>query len=413
MIKLFKAWTLVLLALTAQTAFAASVATGEPLKLIARVDHLDGLAREPMVVQHPTGPVFVTGFGSQVTGTDWTAPPPRWRRDDEGETWSRVFVGSTDQGARGNSDVDLAVGPDGTLYFFAMGFNRETRSGTHVTMGVSRNVGASWQWHELSSTPMDDRPWVATTPTGQVHAIWNDGKGVRHSLSTNDGRSWKEQPRISPTGGSSHLATGPAGEVAVRLTPVSASGNQVDAETNAVAISTDAGSTWVITAAPGNAPWTADSETSVPRWVEPLAWGPAQTLYAFWSEGKTVKLGWTQDLGKSWVSTVIAEEPGVAFFPYLQSDLKGQLAATWFVRTGQSLTAQLAHIDVRGSAPIVRRAAPFTPLSWTEDPTEPLPDPAGEYVPVLLMDNNRLAVVTPVQDRKNHRWGFTWWLFSY
>lgn len=406
-----KPWILLLLAMTAQAAFPATVTSGDSLKLIARVDHLDGLAREPMVVQHPTGPVFVSGFGSQVTGTDWTKPPPLWRSDDEGKSWSRVSVGNSAQGAQGNSDVDLTVGPDGTLYFFVMGFNRETRMGTHVTMGVSRNLGTSWQWQRLSQTPMDDRPWVGATPAGGVHAIWNDGKGVRHSVSTNAGRSWDEQARISPTGGSSHLATGPNGELAVRITPMSASGNRMNAETNEVAISTDAGHSWVRSAAPGNAAWPPES--SVPRWVEPLAWGQNQTLYALWSEGTTVKLGWTQNMGTSWESVVVAEEPGLAFFPYLQSNHQGQLAATWFVRQEQSLTAQLAHIDLSDTSLTVRRAAPFTPLAWTEDPDQPLPDPAGEYVPVLMMDNNRLAVVTPVQDLRNNRWGFTWWLFGY
>lgn len=407
-----KLWVLLLLLAITSSVHPDSIVEGDALKLIARVDHLDGLAREPMVAQHPGGAVFVSGFGSQVRATDWTVPPPLWRSDDEGQTWARVAVGTSEQGAQGNSDVDLIVGADGTIYLLAMGFNRTTGKGTHIAIGVSHNVGTTWQWNQLSASPMDDRPWVAASPSGRVHAIWNNGKGVHHSVSDNAGRSWKEQDKISKAGGSSHLAIGPGGEIAVRITPLSASGNQFDPDVNHVAISTDAGRTWQASPAPGNAVWSPDAGESIPRWVEPVAWGTEQTLYALWSEGNGMTLGWSTDLGTSWQTTVIAEEPGLAFFPYLISNHRGELAATWFVRDGASLTARLAHIDVRSSNPVVRRAAPFVPLSWTEAEHQQ-PHPGGEYVPVLFMDKNRLAVVTPVQDLRNDRWGFTWWMFSY
>lgn len=81
---------------------------GNGLQLISRVDHFDTLAREPMVVRHQSGALFVAGYGSQLTGTDWTAPPLLWKSTDNGNSWERVDVGSSSAGAQGNSDVDLA-----------------------------------------------------------------------------------------------------------------------------------------------------------------------------------------------------------------------------------------------------------------------------------------------------------------
>jgi hypothetical protein len=75
--------------------------TADPLVLSAPVDHLDALAREPMVVEHPGGALFVTGYGDSV--------PHLWRSSDRGGTWSPVNVGTEADGAAGNSDVDLDI----------------------------------------------------------------------------------------------------------------------------------------------------------------------------------------------------------------------------------------------------------------------------------------------------------------
>ena len=127
------------------------------------VHHLEGLAREPMVVEHPDGTLFVSGYGG---GDDPDSPPQLWKSGDGGASWVTVDVGTTADGARSNSDVDLAVGPDGTLYFIAMGFDRTTLEGTHVAIGVSHDVGASWTWTSLSEDRFDDRPWVEVAHGG-------------------------------------------------------------------------------------------------------------------------------------------------------------------------------------------------------------------------------------------------------
>src|SRR5262249_47720226 len=82
------------------------------LSLRFQADHPDIIGREPIVIQDPRGTLFASGYG-------WgEAKHPSLRKsDDRGRTWSRVDVGDSAQGAIGNSDVDLAVAPDGTLYF--------------------------------------------------------------------------------------------------------------------------------------------------------------------------------------------------------------------------------------------------------------------------------------------------------
>src|SRR5687768_910929 len=240
--------------------------TPSRLILSGPLEHVDELAREAMVVEHPDGTLFVTGYGAPV--------PHLWRSADKGATWARVNVGTEKDGAAGNSDVDLAVAPDGTLYFIAMSYDRKVFEGTQIAIGSSRDAGATWTWTTLSKTRYDDRPWVEVTPDGVAHAIWNDGKGVSYAVSRDRGGTWNEQPRIHDQGGSSHLAVGPRGEIAVRISPVSASANVNHAGVDLVAVSPDGGATWTKHAPPGQRGWTFPfvEDDPMPRWVDPLAW---------------------------------------------------------------------------------------------------------------------------------------------
>ena len=144
------------------------------------IDHLGVAAREPMVVEHPDGTLFVAGYGERT--------PTLWKSRDRGVTWARVNVGTPSDGAIGNSDVDLAVARNGTLYFVTMVFDpaavpdppatRAAGQGTHISIGTSKDLGTTWRWKLLSDTPRDDRPWVEVAPDGTAHVIWNDGTGT-------------------------------------------------------------------------------------------------------------------------------------------------------------------------------------------------------------------------------------------
>ena len=85
------------------------------------VHYTGSLAREPMIVEHPSGSLFVTGYNNK------SVSPQLWRSENGGATWEPVNVGTPAEGADGDSCVDLAIGPDGTIYFMAMEYGPNTQ----------------------------------------------------------------------------------------------------------------------------------------------------------------------------------------------------------------------------------------------------------------------------------------------
>jgi hypothetical protein len=326
-----------------------------------------------------------------------------------------VEVGSAEQGARGNSDVDLAVTRTGTLYFVTMTFDGKLSQGTDINIGVSRDIGASWTWTRLSQTPLDDRPWVDVAPDGTAHVVWNDGEGVSHAVSTDDGNTWTERSRIHAQGGSSHLAIGPKGEVAVRITPHSASGFKDHPDADFIAVSVDAGKTWQRHRAPGQRTWTPMMQLKnggLPRWVEPVAWDAAGALYSLWTDPAGIRLARSTDRGTTWQQWLIGETKGAtAFFPYLIANEAGQLAATWFTAQlpgNVNLRTHVARISIKGDAQPQVAAAP--PFRFDAVNGSGNPETAGEYVPVTFLRDGTLGIVTAIQNVKANRLGFSWWI---
>ncbi|MBS0393840.1 MAG: exo-alpha-sialidase [Proteobacteria bacterium] len=412
---------LVLALATSGAAAGEGEGAGAQLAVTLHVEQVGYPAREPMLAELPDGTLFITGYAGAVhaesTGEPQTVPR-LWKSTDRGAHWTSVNVGTERDGAVGNSDVDLAVARDGTLYLVTMGYDRKAGEGTHVAVGVSGDAGSTWRWTMLSKQRLDDRPWVAVEPNGTAHVIWNDGAGVQHALSRDRGASWSRPQRVHPEGGSSHLAAGPRGELAVRVVPLSASGRMYSEHADLVAVSTDGGATWRDRAVPGRRTW-APVEGTTPRWVEPVAWDAAGDLYLLWTEASRVWLARSRDQGASWASWVIAEAGGddLAYFPYLVARGAGDLAASWFSGAGEQLRFHACAVRVggAGSRPRVACSSPLTADSWAPSA---LPDslararsPAGEYVPVALLTDGELAVASPIQDAQAARYGFSFWRF--
>ena len=384
--------------------------TPRTLTMQPAVDYVGLRAREPMVVEHPSGTLFVAGYGNEST-------PTLFKSGDGGASWQPVDVGTQADGALGNSDVDLAVAPDGTLYFASMTYDRKVLEGVRIAIGVSADVGRTWRWSLLSQTRFDDRPWVEVTPDGVAHVIWNDGDGVCHAVSRDRGSTWTELARVHPKGGSSHLAVGPNNEVAVRIVPLSASGNRFDPGVDLIAVSTDHGTSWRKEPAPGERTWVAMDDPrseQQPRWVEPLAWDARGALYSMWGEGRQLWLARSTDQGRGWTRWPIAQAADQTYFPYLIAQGAGQLAATWFTGPVASLEAHVARIRAAdtGAAPELAPAPPFRPDAWRrgQKPGEARArDTAGEYFPVAFLRDGSLGVVTTIQDDQRNRYGFSWW----
>jgi catechol 2,3-dioxygenase-like lactoylglutathione lyase family enzyme len=399
---------------------AREMAAPWTLALAAPIDHLDVVAREPMIVEHPDGSLFVGGFGASRVKENRTDELTLWKSRNGGTTWTRVDVGPEApraQGAIGNSDMDLAVARDGALYFVTLFFDVEKYEGRQVSVGVSKDAGATWKWTLLSKTRFDDRPWIKVAPGGTAHVIWNDGAGVCHAESQDGGLIWTQRERIHPQGGSSHFAMGPKGEMAVRITPFSASGNRYDEGVDLVAVSTDGGVTWRKHAAPGVRDWAAlaasDNE-SIPRWVEPLAWDVRGALYSLWTGTGGVWLARSSDQGETWTTWGISEGPEPAFYPYLVARRPGEMAATWFSAKQEVVQAHAARIDVGdgGAPPRVVESPPFEPDCWLEGRSPdapPLRSTGGEYLAACFLHRGGLAVVSPIENRRDKRFGFSFW----
>ncbi|GEM_PF-776118 len=365
----------------------------------------DRPVREPMIARHPEGDLFVAGYRRS---TDPNMSPQLWRSQDGGETWLPVDVGSVADGARGNSDVDLAVGPDGTLYFVVMGYDRGAFEGVHIVIGASTDRGDSWRWHTLAQERNSDRPWVGVADDGVAHVIWNDGRGVRYAVSDDRGQSWQTRPRIHPQGGSSHLAIGPKGELAVRVVPISAAGRQVHPGVDHIAVSLDGGDSWSSQALPEPLEWSSNlgQDGKLPRWVEPLAWDQRGRLYSLWSSGREVKLAWSVDQGVTWQSTTLQVEESNAYYPYLIARGDGEVAATWFVGEGDELAVRLAYAQgsfANGATPAISLAQLFQQPAWLEVNGEVRRDTGGEYLPISWLDDGRVAVAAVAQHGNGDR----------
>lgn len=357
-----------------------------------------------MVVEHPDGSLFVGSYGN----------PPRptlWKSSDHGATWKRLDVGAESDGAIGNSDVALAVAPDGTVYFVNLFFDRTKKEGSQVSIGVSRDAGKTWRWSVLSKEKFVDRPWVGVTKNGVAHVVWSDETGVHHASSRDRGANWPEGPRVFHTGGSSHLAVARSGELAVHISPAYAGGLKFAPGVDQIMISADGGKSWRSRPAPGERQWS-EKEAFPFRWVEPLAWDDSGVLYSFWTNPEGLWLGCSADRGGNWTTSNLAKSEDPVYFPYLIGRRHGDLAASWFSGRGDTLRFHVGKIDATDCAkPRFLQAAPIEIDSWDRG-TPPQRGPAGEYAGVTFLRDGGIGATTPIFNIAKSRLGFTWLRFG-
>jgi hypothetical protein len=105
----------------------------------------------------------------------------------------------------------------------------------------------------------------------------------------------------------------------------------------------------------------------------------------------------------------------VAYYPYLVARGPGELAATWFSGWTGTWQAHVARIDVSegGAPPRMVESPPIKPDSWRQNRTwpedPPTRDTAGEYLVVSFLHTGGLVVVSPIQNWREKRFGFSLW----
>lgn len=404
--------TILIFQLLALHAFISLGQQPSQLVIKNKVDHLETLAREPMVAQHPNGDLYVTGYRNNGD------IPQLWKSTNMGASWELVDVGTFEDGAQGNSDVDLIIDDEGNIYLLSMtytkfpenleGFDFSTVKGSQVTLGISRDEGETWKWQFISQRDYDDRPWITESSNGNLHIIWNDGKGVHYSTSTDQGETWQLQTDVYPKGGSSFLTAGNSGRLAVRVAPLSASGVKIDEDVDLARISLDQGQNWSDVAVPGERTWEQDL-SGVPRWVEPMVWDENNRLLLLWSEGTELKLGISSDNGKNWQEHLVMSHVDTLYFPYMVSN-NDQLLCTWVSGFRNEIKHHAAVLQIKSdgiqAAFLESQQLNIRSRFSVEENTL---DTGGEYFPIIRLSNGNYGMVTTIQNRKGNQLGFTWW----
>lgn len=95
----------------------------------------------------------------------------------------------------------------------------------------------------------------------------------------------------------------------------------------------------------------------------------------------------------------------------------GELAATWFSGAGESLRFHTCLIQFgRGEGRprvIVASAMEADIFRKTDEPDHVIVrGTGGEYLQPIFLTDGTLAVVSPIQDVKRNRYGFTFWNFE-
>lgn len=312
-------------------------------------------AREPAILEAPDGTLFVAGFWGFGRHTEYPGSPANvlqapllWRSADAGATWERLDTGTPLDGAIGNSDNDLAVAGDGTLYFTTLSYYSpvtlpvdppalpaDPATTLTVVVGASRDNGDTWTWHTLDQGSGRSHPWVAVAPGGTAHVVWADGMGIRRATSEDRGATWAEtEARVHGAGEAGGIvAWGEA--LAVRVAPI---GSDADG----VAISADNGDTWTFHAPPRE----AVSDPALTGFGS-VAFDSRGALYIVRTEGTpmgdVVRASRSIDLGATWDTVTLAREAEgtVPYFPYARGGPEGDLAVTWFARTDDTVAAKV------------------------------------------------------------------------
>ena len=113
---------------------------------------------------------------------------------------------------------------------------------------------------------------------------------------------------------------------------------------------------------------------------------------------------------------LIADLDALPYYPDLAIRSSGELAATWVSGGGEGLHWNACLIRFEGdNEPDVQLSEPLQFESWrkADEPDHAfVRTSAGEDLQPLFLKDGSLAVVSPIQDLRANRYGFTFWRFK-
>lgn len=277
---------------------------------------------EPMLDVGPDGTIFLagTGPGDSGVGPEQTV----WRSTDDGQTWEDVSP-ALPTSTEGGLDNALAVGPEGTVYYF-------NAVGQTPQMFRSQDAGASWTPVTPPTPPGPvHRTWIVPRGNGTVHFAGLDTPPSNNAIyrrSSDRGTTWGPGGLIGGNPlGISELAVADGGEDLYMV--LDREGPPVPEDPQwTVAASHDGGSTW--TQIPM---WTF--ETDATSTFTPLDVDADGTLYWLWTQMRDgtslLHYAYSTDQGESWSKPVpIGDEGGSQTLAWMDVRASGELGVVYY-----------------------------------------------------------------------------------
>lgn len=229
----------------------------------------DRVGAEPMLDVAPDGTIFVTGTGP---GGDGLPEQTVWRSKDDGQTWTDVSP-TIPTSTNGGLDNALAVGPDGSVYYF-------NAVGQTPQMFRSDDGGETWLPLPPPVPPAaTHRTWIEPRAGGTVHFAGLEAvpsNNVYYTRSEEKGAVWGPFGFVGPTPTMvSELAVAPGGEDLYMV--LEDTGVDEPAGAWTLAASHDGGLTWE-----RRPMWTPETQRTTA--FMPLTVDDAGTLYFLWAQ---------------------------------------------------------------------------------------------------------------------------------
>lgn len=284
-------------------------------------------ATEPSILLDPDrGAIFVSALSGLLPPRMGGGQSYLWKSTDAGATWRQISLGLADRhnrnAAPGGGDTDLALAPDGTIYYVDQWIGSQSVS-------VSTDGGESWDsFQPVTTVPVVDRPWIEVDDEGAVYEVVHTfAPGVWVSKSVDRGKSWLQQVKASDDAAApSPLAIGRDG--AVYFT-VAAEGRLK------LLASRDGGLTFQpSTIAEGLVLTDVLGLYTLTTLLSPVAIDDAGGLHVAFSvpsEGThRVFYSHSRDSGRSWSVPVAVSPPTtIAIFPWIDAGASGSVALAW------------------------------------------------------------------------------------